>query len=57
MLACIINDMMCKLRKKEEDMFDNHIEFLQQMREDCANIINMQLQKTSSWKELKERAR
>jgi hypothetical protein len=57
MLACIINDMMCKLRKKEEDMFDNHTEFLQQMREDCVNIINMQLQKTSNWKELKEQAR
>jgi hypothetical protein len=49
--------MMCKLRKKEEDMFDNHTEFLQQMREDCVNIINMQLQKTSNWKELKEQAR
>ena len=57
MLACIINDMMCKLRKKEEDMFDNHTEFLQQMREDCVNIINMQLKKTSSWNELKERTK
>ena len=57
MLACIINDMMCKLRKKEEDVFDNHTEFLQQMREDCVNIINMQLKKTSSWNELKERTK
>ena len=57
MLACIINDMMFKLRKKEEDMFDNHTEFLHQMREDCINIINMQLQKTSSWNELKERTK
>ena len=53
MLGYIIYDMCRQLKAMESGMFDDHKIWLAAFRDDCMSVLNMDLENTSAWRELK----